>query len=153
MKWISILAVAGVTVASVATAQPRDVDSRRDRMRTFLVLRISEALDLPEEKALQISKILRETEDRRRDLVGQRRDVERKLRGALEQTGRSDSASLPALITQANELDGQIAMIPESSFKDVQGILSVDQQARLVLLRPELQAQIRRNVERRLRAK
>lgn len=153
MKWFSILAVAALTGASAATAQPRDADSRRDRMRTFLVLRISEALDLPEEKALQISKILREAEDRRRDLVSQRRDVERKLRGALEQTSRSDPASLPALISQANELDGQIAMIPETSFKEVQGVLTVEQQARLVLLRPELQAQIRRNVERRLRAK
>ena len=74
--------------AATAIAQPREVDSRRDRMRTFLVLRISEALDLPEEKALQISKILREAEDKRRELVSQRRDVERKLRGALEQRRR-----------------------------------------------------------------
>lgn len=153
MRWFSMLVGAALTVASVAAAQSRDVDSRRDRMRTFLVLRISEALDLPEEKALQISGVLRQAEARRRDLASQRRDVDRKLRGALEQTGRSDSAALPDLIAQANELDGQIAMIPETSFKEVQGILSVEQQARLVLLRPELQAQIRRNVERRLRAK
>jgi hypothetical protein len=153
MKWLPILAAGTVAVAAAAIAQPRDVDSRRDRMRTFLVLRISEALDLPEGKALEISKILREAEDRRRDLVSQRRDVERALRVALERTSESDATSLPALIAQANELDQQIAMIPETSFKAVQGILSVDQQARLVLLRPELQAQIRRNVERRLRAK
>jgi hypothetical protein len=153
MKWYSILAVAGATMAATAIAQPREVDSRRDRMRTFLVLRISEALDLPEGKALQISKILREAEDRRRELVSQRRDVERKLRVALEQASDSDFASLPALVAQTNELDQQIALIPEASFKAVQGVLSVDEQARLVLLRPELQAQIRRNVERRLRAK
>jgi Spy/CpxP family protein refolding chaperone len=154
MKWLSLLALTALTLASAAAAQRRsDIDSRRDRMRTFLVLRISEALDLPEEKALQIGRILREAGEKRRDLVGQRRDVERKLRNALAQTGGSDPAALAALIAQANELNAQIAMIPEISFKEVQGVLTVEQQARLVLLRPELQAQIRRNVERRLRAK
>ena len=130
-------------------AQTPDADSRRANMRTFLVLRISEALDLPEDKALQISRILRDAEDKRRDLVGQRRAVERTLRSALE-AKTVDPGAASTLIAQANELDSQIAMIPENSFRQVQGLLTVEQQARLVLLRPELQSQIRRNVERRL---
>jgi len=136
-----------------AAAQPAaptsEVDARRDRMRTFLVLRIAEALNLPEEKALQISKVLRDAEDKRRGLIAQRRDVEHSLRSAID-AGKADPAALAKLIAQANDLDSQVAMIPEISFRQVQELLTVDQQARLVLLRPELQAQIRNNIERRL---
>lgn len=130
--------------------QTPEADSGRSRMRTFLVLRISEALELPDEKALQISKVLRDTDDKRRALVAQRRDVERNLRSALQQKG-TDPTAIVKLVAQANDLDSQIAMLPESSFRQVQELLTPEQQARLVLLRPELQAQIRRNVERRLR--
>jgi hypothetical protein len=121
-------------------------------MRTFLVLRIAEALDLPEEKALQISKVLRDAEDKRHTLVAQRREIEHSLHAALDGQAKPDATAVGKLVAQANEIDAQIAMIPENSFHQVQGLLTVDQQARLVLLRPELQAQVRRNVERRLQA-
>jgi hypothetical protein len=140
--------------ADPAAAQPPpqtpDVAVRRERMRTFLVLRIADALHLPDDKALQISKILRDAEDRRQTLVAQRREVERNLHGALDGQGKTDQAALGKLIAQANDIDNQIALIPEASFRQVQDLLTVDQQARLVLLRPELQNQIRQNVERRL---
>ena len=123
---------------------------RRDRMRTFLVFWIAEALDLPEEKALQVGKVLRGAEDKRQDLTTQRRDLERGLRSALEQVPLDQSA-VAALIAHANEIDSHIALIPENTFRDVQGLLTVEQQGKLILLRPELQAQLRRSVERRLR--
>lgn len=153
MKWLILLIVCAFTLARAAVAQTPEPDARRDRMRTFLVLRISEALDLSDDKALQISKVLRDAEAKRRELVTERREVERKLRSGLEQPGQPDAAALPPLIAQANELDGKIAMIPETSFRQVQGLLTVDQQARLVLLRPELQAQIKRNLQRRMHDK
>jgi len=162
MRWYCALAIAALLLAPVArsvaqtprsAAQTPEADSRRDRMRTFLVLRISEALDLPEDKALQISKVLRAAEEKRRALVDQRREVEQKLRDALEQTSNWDPAAFTKLIAEANDLDGKIALIPESSFRQVQDLLTVEQQARLVLLRPELQAQIRRNMARRMNEK
>ena len=175
MKWLQIVLIAILIVAGPAlvTRSPRgqaerawrlnwgvrsaraqqptpDAESRRSRMRTFLVLRISDALGLSDEKALQISKVLRDTDDKRRALVAQRRDVEHSLRAALDQKGAAETSAITKLVAQANDLDGQIAMLPESSFRQVQELLTPEQQARLVLLRPELQAQIRRNVERRL---
>ncbi len=136
-----------------AVAQPPqtpDAAGRRERMRTFLVLRISDALNLPEEKALQISKVLRDAQDKRQALTAQRREVERSLRTALDAPATSDPTAIAKLVAQANDIDSQIAMIPESSFRQVQELLTPEQQARLVLLRPELQNQIQQNVERRL---
>src|SRR5262245_28195936 len=116
----ALLLTAAVLLAGTRIdAQTPDREGRRDRMRTFLVLRISEALDLPEDKALQISKVLRDAEAKRRDLTTQRREVERKLRSALEQAN-PDAAALAKLIAEANELDGKIATIPETSFRQVQ---------------------------------
>jgi hypothetical protein len=143
-----LLVVLTATVTSVGAGSPDE--SRRERMRTFLVLRISEALDLPDDKALQVGKVLRAAEEKRRNLITERRDVERQLRSALEETGKADAGAVPQLIAKANEIDEQLAMIPETSFRQVQEILTVEQQARFVLLRPELQAQLRRNVQRRL---
>jgi hypothetical protein len=156
-KWlliglVGLLTLADVHVASAQREERGEREARRDRMRTFLVLRISEALDLPETKSLEISKILRDAEAKRQELLTQRRDVERQLREAMGGGGAPD-ATLTPFIAQANELDGQIAMIAENSFRQVQDVLSVEQRAQLVLLRPELQSQIRRNVQRRMRAR
>lgn len=151
-KWMPIFMLVLLASASVADTQREDRESRRDRMRTFLVLRISEALDLPEAKSLEISKILREAESKRQQLMTERREVERQLREAMGGGGAPD-ATLTPFIAQANELDAQIAMIPDNSFRQVQDALTVEQRARLVLLRPELQAQIRRNVQRRMRSR
>jgi hypothetical protein len=140
----------GDAPAAAQPPQTPDAAVRRDRMRTFLVLRISDALSLPEEKALQISKVLRDAQDKRQALTAQRRDVERNLRAALDAPAKSDPTAIGKLVAQANDIDSQIAMIPEASFRQVQELLTPEQQARLVLLRPELQNQIQQNVERRL---
>lgn len=145
--------IAMLFVSAPAIAQPPqtpDAAARRERMRTFLVLRISDALNLPEEKALQISKVLRDAQDKRQALTAQRREVERNLRAALDAPSKSDPTAIAKLVAQANDIDNQIATIPESSFRQVQELLTPEQQARLVLLRPELQNQIQQNVERRL---
>lgn len=136
--------------AAQVPPQTPDIEIRRGRMRTFLVLRITDALNLPEEKALQISKVLRDAEGKRQALVAQRREVGRNLQSALDGQGKADQAALEKLVARANDIDNQIALIPETSFRQVQDLLTVEQQARLVLLRPELQNQIRQNVERRL---
>jgi hypothetical protein len=138
-----------VPLLAQAGAKPEG-GRRRERMRTFLVFWIADALDLSEEKALQVSKVLRDSEGRRRQLIDERRGVERALQAALDQTP-PDSSALGTLITQANDIDARVAMMPENTFAEVQALLTIEQQARLVLLRRELQGQIRRNVERRLR--
>ena len=132
---------------TLAGAQPT-VGRPRDRARTFLVVRLAEALDLSDDKALQLSAIIRKSDEQRQQLRGQRKETEGKLREALAKTP-IDQAALTKLITDANALDQQLALLPEQSFKEAQQILTVEQQAKLILVRPELQSQIRRAVRRR----
>lgn len=136
--------------SSPLSAQPL-AGHQRDRARTFLVVRLAEALDLSDDKALQLSAIIRKSDEQRVQLRQQRSDAETKLRDGLTKTP-VDQAAMSKLITEVNDIDQRLALLPEQSFRETQKILTVEQQAKLVLVRPELQNQIRRAVRRRFEA-
>ncbi len=126
-------------------AQPQEAPGR-DRARMFLVLRIADALKLNEQEALKVSEVVRRSDDHRRELAQQRQEIEDKLREALAKQP-PESAQLTALINQCNDVDQKLALVPEESFRDLQKVLSTEQQARLMLFRRELQGEIRRAVQ------
>jgi hypothetical protein len=115
----------------------------RERARMFLVLRIADALKLSDPEALKVSNVIRQSDEHRQDLVKQREALEDKLRDALAKQPQ-DPAELTKLISQGNDIDQKLALVPEESFHELQKILTVDQQARLMLFRRELQGEIRR---------
>jgi hypothetical protein len=140
-------------LATPARATDEDLEaSGRQRARTFLLVRLAEALQLPDEKALQLSRILRSEDDRRRELRMKRDGVAERLQAVLAQTP-VDATALGKLVAETNEIDEQIALIPEHAMREAQKILTPEQQARLALFRPELQKQIRRALQERLRGR
>ena len=150
MKTTTALILAIVLLApSLGRAQATPSGQRRDRARTFLVIRLAEELHLSDEKALQVSAVMRASDDRRRELSQQRDQVEAQIRTALDRTPQDD-AELSKLIAQANEIDQKHSQIAESSYLDVQKLLTVEQQARLVLFRPQLRRQVRGAIRQRL---
>ena len=138
----ALLAVLPLTVR----AQPQSV--RRERARTFLVVHIAEALKLNEQEALKVSQVVRDSDQRREQLMHQRQTLEAQLRKALER--KAGDAELAPLVAAANDLDQKIAMVPEDTFSQLQKTLTVEPQARLVLFRRELQSEVRRAMQRRL---
>jgi len=143
MKTATILLLTAALLAPSLAAAETPVPARRDRARTFLVLRLAEELNLPDDKALQLRAILQRSEERRRELRARRGEVEKQVRAALDKTP-PDDATLARLVAQANEIDRELAQIPNQSVAEAQKILTVEQQGRLVLLRPEMQQEIRR---------
>jgi hypothetical protein len=141
------IAVAAVGAPFLARAQ--SATPNHDRVRTFLVLRLAEQLDLSDEKALQISAIMRHSDDRRGELKGQRDQIEKQLSAALAQTP-ADDAAIGKLVAQANDVDHQLSQLPETAYLEIQKTLTLQQQAKLVLFRPELQRQIRGALRKRL---
>jgi len=127
-------------------AQPNQEGPWRDRARMFLVLRIADALNLSEQEALKVSNVIRQSDEHRRDLVGERQTLEQELREALAKKP-PETAALTKLINQGNDIDQKLALVPEDSFRELQKILTVEQQARLMLFRRELQGEIRRAVQ------
>ncbi|MFN8542934.1 MAG: hypothetical protein U0807_01785 [Candidatus Binatia bacterium] len=120
-----------------------------DRARTFLLLRMTEALALSDEKALALSRVLRGVDEQRRQLRERRHDVEERIRTALEKSP-TDAAALGTLVEEANGIDHEIAGLQERSTREAQKQLTVEQQARLVLLRPQLQQEVRGAFQRRM---
>ncbi|MBI3783750.1 MAG: hypothetical protein HY270_10125 [Deltaproteobacteria bacterium] len=137
-----------VFVATATRAQPRE-SARRQRARTFLVVHIAEALKLNEQEALKVSQVVRESDQRREQLMRERQTLETQLHKALDR--KAADSELAPLVAAANDLDQKIAMVPEDTFSQLQKTLTVEQQARLVLFRRELQAEVRRAMQHRLR--
>ena len=149
MKTITALSLAAVLLWPALVRAQTPASPRRDRARTFLVVRLAEELHLSDEKALQVSAVLRRSDDRRRELTTQREQVEAQIRTALDHSPL-DEAALSKLITQANGIDEQRSQIVESSYLEVQKLLTVEQQARLALFRPQLRRQVRGAIRQRL---
>jgi hypothetical protein len=133
-----LLFTAAVLVPLVAIAEgPKGGGPEKDfgsRGRLLLVLRMADELGLSDEKALAVSRALKEAEGKRDELRRKRSDIERAIRDALAQK-KPDEAGLTKLIDQAVDLDRQRAKAMEDSFTSLKKILTVPEQAKLVLLR------------------
>ena len=138
---LGLLAGAVTHAASPVPAQ--------DRARTYLMMRLVDALDLPDDKALALRAIFRKADERRIELVAKRQNIDKELRAALSRPDK-DQAQLAKLVEEASTVDRDLAAVAEDSFRDAQKDLTVEQQAKLVLLRRELQGQVREAVRRRL---
>jgi hypothetical protein len=103
----------------------------------FLVLRMADALGLSDEKALSVSRILKQGDEKRDELRKKRMDLEKQIRDALA-TPKPDSAALSKLVDQAVELHKQQEQIADDSFTALKKVLTVEEQAKLVLLRSRL---------------
>jgi hypothetical protein len=141
----ALLALALVS-SPVRAASP---EPARDRARTYLMLRLVDALDLPDDKALALRTIFRKADERRVALLSSRQALDKQLRAALARPDK-DSAELTRLVGEINGVDRQLADVAEDSFDEAQKLLTVEQQAKLLLLRRELQGQVRDAMRRRL---
>ena len=141
----ALLALALVS-SPVRSAPP---EPARDRARTYLMLRLVDALDLPDDKALALRTIFRKADERRVALLSSRQALDKQLRAALARPDK-DSAELTRLVGEVNGVDRQLADVAEDSFDEAQKLLTVEQQAKLLLLRRELQGQVRDAMRRRL---
>ncbi len=143
------MVLAGLTLVPLrVVAQPASNTPWRDRARAFLVLRIADALRLNEQEAIKVSQVIRQSDEHRQALAQERRTLEQKLRETLAKQP-PDTAALTKLISEGNEIDQKLAMVPEQSFRELQKILTVEQQANLMLFRRELQGEIRRALQNR----
>ena len=142
MRPIALVLLLAATLG--ATSAP----PARDRAHTYLMLRVVDALDLTDDKALQMRDILRRADDRRVDLMKKRDTLETKLRAALAQKPLDDG-SLGHLVSDAHAVQRELAGLPEHTFGEAQKILSVEQQAKFLLFRRDLQGEVRQAIRRR----
>jgi hypothetical protein len=141
----ALVIAAVVLVGSGLRAGAGDRPRRDDRVRTLLVLRIAEELDLGDEKALKISRILKEGEERRDALRDQREALAPQLTAAIE---AADEDAIAKLVADARELDRKMMLVASESFAEMDSVLSVVERGKLTLLLPEIRKQLRRGSRR-----
>jgi hypothetical protein len=133
----------------LVAAEPPPDGALHDRARTFLVLRLTDALGLSDEKALEVSRILKGAEERRRKLAGERDGVGGEIRDVLG-SKTPDERRLQELVERAGKLDQEVALVPARSFEELRKILTIEQQAKLVLARPKIHEEVRGAMRRRM---
>lgn len=144
------LAVALLGLAVWAgTGRAAPPEPARDRATTYLTMRLVDGLNLPADKALALRAIFRKADERRIELTTRRQALDKKLRTILARPDK-DPAELAHLVAETNDVDRELASIAEDSFVEAQKGLTVEQQAKLLLLRRELQGQVREAMRRRL---
>jgi Spy/CpxP family protein refolding chaperone len=131
-----------------ATLGTTSAPPARDRAHTYLMLRVVDALDLTDDKALQMRDILRRADARRLTLTSRRDALDAKLRSALD-AKPLDSVALSQLVADTHDVQSQLASLPETTFDEAQKILTVEQQAKLLLFRRDLQGEVRQAIRRR----
>ncbi len=146
MRSVGALLVFALVAYAAHAAPPQPA---RDRARTYLMLRLVDALDLPDDKALALRTIFRKADERRIALIASRQALDKQLRAALGRPEK-DPNELGRLVGEANSVDRQMAAVAEDSFAEAQKVLTLEQQAKLLLLRRELQGQVRDAMRRRL---
>lgn len=132
----AVLFLAGTVVGATEDPAPRE-----GRGRTFLVLRIAEALELSDEQALRVSKIFQDAHDRRQALHQKRRDMTPDLQRAVD---AKDEAEIERLVREARDIDRKLLETAADSFDAVSNMLGVVERGKLALLLPEIQHQVRR---------
>ena len=113
------------------------------------MMRLVDGLNLPDDKALALRAIFRKADERRVELTARRQALDKKLRAVLVPPDK-DSTELAHLVAETNDVDRELASVAEDSFAEAQKSLTVEQQAKLLLLRRELQGQVREAMRRRL---
>ena len=145
-RWLGLTLVGILGLATVCDAQSEARSERKkdpQRARTLVVLRISEALDLDEEQTLRLGSEYRRFDKGRRELLQQRAGIEVELEEAL-----ADPEPDPRRLTESTQrllaVDRELVLMPDTFFESVQGMLDVEQRARLALLKIKLQRRIDR---------
>lgn len=118
-----------------------------NRIRTMRMIRITEELKPDEETAGKMFAILTRADDEERELWKQQRELYRQLRDAAR-VDKPDQAKLKALVDQIVAGHGRRATIEDEKIKALRRILSPVQAAKLVLLLPEIDHGIRRDLRR-----
>src|SRR4029450_14110458 len=94
-------------VSSPVRAAPPEPPAR-DRARTYLMLRLVDALDLPDDKALALRTIFRKHPESRVALLSSRQALDKQLRAALGRPEK-DSNDLARLVAALNTVHRALA--------------------------------------------
>ena len=106
----------------------------RERIRTVRLMRLVETLELDNQKAIEVNKVMTQYEDKQRDLAVKRREAIEKLEHEVRAQSPNE-ASLKKYIAEVLVLEEDFAKIRASEFQDVSKMLNPVQQGKFIVFR------------------
>lgn len=137
------LAVSGLA-APAYPQQEKDKDKFLDRLETLTIWKMMEALDLDKATADKVMEI-------RSKFLGERKQLQKALKedfGRLHQllqqsSGATDESELARIVQDVREKRKKLSELQENQYNEVSKVLSVRQQAQLILFLKEFRKEIR----------
>jgi len=118
-----------------------------ERIRMMRMWKLTEALSLDEATAQRFFPILNKFDEKVAPLHRQQGEIIMRLRAEIE-SGRPDPVRLSKGIDDLLGLRKQVAALEDERIREVRRVLSPTQQAKLVLLLPKIERELRRSVRR-----
>ena len=143
MRTAAIVCLLAVTCLAAAPDP-----AARDRAHGYLMRRVTDTLGLSDDAARRMRDVLERADARRQELTSRRDSLEASLRTAVA-TSPVDARALGRLVADAHGVQVELAALPAKTFDEARAILTVEQQARLLLLRRDLQGEVRQAIRRR----
>lgn len=145
--------------ARAASAEPEPAAERSatpqpgiaSRGAMLVVLRIADALRLSDEQTVKLAREFRAFAAQRKALLAEKTDLASRLQTELAKQS-PDEATLGTLTERIVAIDRDLARLPERLWTSIQPLLTVEQRARLVLLRGKLKQQVEGERRRRSRS-
>jgi hypothetical protein len=140
---VGLLFCWGIKVPAMAQDQKRD--KRSERMEILTMWRMMQELDLDKELADRIFSIRREFLAKRKELRKELRTDFDKLRRSLETgPGTADDKELKSLLDGIRQKRKMLQSLWEKQYEEVSRILSVRQQAKLMLFLKDFRRELRK---------
>lgn len=141
-------------VAQGKKAQPKNAAAKRKRIlrriRTIRAWRLTEALDLDTQTAARLFPILNRFDVQFAKISKQAGQVRRQMRRSMR-GGNPNAAQLNALINQMVKIQRASWSLREARFRAVRKVLTPAQAAKILIILPEIDRRIRRQIRQAMR--
>lgn len=114
----------------------------RRRIETIWIWRLCEELDLTQEEEAKVVPVLRRYEDKKYNLMEENRRLVRRLDEMIK--AKAPEAEIKRILHSLVENRGKILQLEEEAFRQLEGLLSVEKQARYILFQEHFRREIHR---------
>ncbi|MCX5885559.1 MAG: hypothetical protein NT096_06590 [Proteobacteria bacterium] len=117
----------------------------RKRIDLIRMWRLTEDLNLDEETGSKLFPLLRQYEEKRRDLAKKREELIFALKAQLK-TGQPHEDGIKGILKKWEEIRAEEQDVNRKEKEDLKGILSIEQQAKYLLFQQEFTKEMRRMI-------
>jgi hypothetical protein len=145
---VSVFASQGICIPPEVSAEDRPLkkeqrEKLRQRIESIKMWKLTQTLDLDEKTAARLFPLMNRYDKKRAEV---HHDIRENIRDLKKTLQIHDERRLSAVMKNLETYHGQIKDIEEQEWSDLKNILSVEQQAKLILFKMNFEREIRKMI-------